>query len=82
MNEKQSELHLQMTIKAIQSIAREIEDDQRTVSLHLPNHKTIELATNIISEANKEKRHADNMKLINNSLRNIDHTLMRISQRL
>lgn len=77
--------HLQMTIKAIQAVAGEIEYDQRTISLHSINRKTLELAIDIVSEAQKEKRHADNMKLKNNALRNlrnIDDILVRIAQRL
>ena len=81
--DKQQEQHLQATIDAIQAIAGEIQYDQRTgLSLGMLNRKSLELAIAIVSEANKEKRHADNMKLKRSAVREFDRLVTTIARRL
>lgn len=83
MNERQIEEHLHMIMQAIGEIAAEIQhQDPAGESLNLFNRKAVELATEIALEVQREKRHADNMKLGYDILRSVDVMTMRLANRL
>ena len=83
MNEQQIESHLQMIITAIKEITQGIQHDQSTGEpLHSLNRKAVELATEIVLEIQKEKRHADNIQLGYDALWSINNTLARIENKL